>query len=409
MARGINKLTARAVSTKKEPGWYSDGNGLYLQVSPSGSKSFVYRYKVDGKERRMGLGSVSPENSLEAARRAAEQARQLKAKGIDPIEHKRSQEAERALQVAKTITFKEFALKYIDLHKSGWKNPRHESYWRNTLQKYAFPVIGDLPVQHIDTGLVLEVIEPIWLEKTETASRVRQRIENILDWAKARGFREGENPARWKGHLDRSLPKRQKVQKTKHFSAMPYQDVPAFYQAVRAIDTIAAKALAFTILTACRGTEAREVVWSEIDGDMMVLPPLRMKADREHRIPLTAEAMAIIEEVKGYDEKFLFPGHKRGKAISEVSVRHVLRKTHPQFTIHGFRSSFRDWCAETTSYPLEVVEKCLAHGIKDATEASYQRGDMLAKRAKLMQAWAVYCTDSSKQAEVIPIKKNSQI
>ncbi len=407
MANTINKLTAVKINKATKKGMLADGRGLYLQISQSGSKSWIYRYEVNGKDKSHGLGGY-PTISLADARDAADKCRKLRQNGIDPIEQKRKELAALKLEDAKSITFKQCATTFIDSHKAGWKNPKHEMYWRNTLETYAYPIIGDLSVQSVDTGLVLAVIEPIWFTKTETASRVRQRIENILDWAKARGYREGENPARWRGHLNTQLPERNKVQKVRHFPAMSYKELPAYFCGLRQVDTVSAKALAFTILTATRATEAREALWSEIDleNNLWIIPPERMKAGREHRVPLSSEALAILEEIKGYDKCFLFPGLKTKKSISEASIRQLLKKTHDGLTVHGFRSSFRDWCAEMTSYPREVAEAALAHTLSNATEAAYQRGDLLIKRSKLMDAWTDYCVTDNQAGEIIPLNVN---
>ena len=394
MAKKIDRLQPLQVKKLTKPGWYPDGRGLYLQVSTSGSKSWVYRYETGGKERRHGLGSFH-DISLVDARKAAEHCRQLRDEGLDPISHKRNIRAERQLEEAKGITFKECSLAYIESHKAGWKNRKHESQWRNTLDTYAFPVMGDLSVQDIDVGLVMKVLEPIWFGKTETASRVRQRIENILDWAKARNYRTGENPALWRGHLDKLLPKRSKVQKVQHFNAMPYADLPEYFRSLRKIDTLAAKTLAFTILTATRSNEARGAKWNEINlqTGTWIIPDERMKADRPHRVPLTRDCMKILKEVEPFKTGALvFPGLRKGKSISDAALLKLLKQTHPALTVHGFRSSFRDWCAEMTNYPGALAEAALAHTIKDKTEAAYQRGDMFEKRRKLMDAWLDYCT-----------------
>lgn len=408
MAKTINRLSAIKVSKTNKAGWYADGAGLYLQVSKTGSRSWVYRYEIAGKERRHGLGSY-PTQSLDDARTDADRCRKLRRQGIDPIEYKKQKNANQRLDNAKAFTFKQCALSYIDSHKLGWKNPKHEMYWRNTLETYAYPIIGELSVQHVDTGLVLAVVEPLWGTKTETASRIRQRIENILDWAKVRGYREGENPARWRGHLSTQLPERSKVQKVKHFPSMPYAKLPIYFNELRQVNTIAAKALAFTILTATRATEARECRWSEIDikEKTWTIPPERMKGGNEHRIPLPDETLKILKEIKGYDSELLFPGIKHGQSISEATIRKLLRKSHDGLTVHGFRSSFRDWCAEMTAYPREVAEAALAHTLGNATEAAYQRGDLFAKRFKLMNAWSTYCTTDKVESEVIPINKTA--
>ncbi|MET0015016.1 MAG: integrase arm-type DNA-binding domain-containing protein [Sedimenticola sp.] len=409
MARQINKLKALTVKQTKQPGWYPDGMGLYLQVSPTLSKSWVYRYEMNGKERRHGLGSY-PTHSLEDAREAAKACRRLRKNGIDPIEYSQELKTQRALEKAKGVTFSDCAEKYIETHKSSWKNAKHAQQWENTLDTYAKPVIGDLSVQDVDVGLILQILEPIWNKKTETATRVRQRIESILDWATARGYRDGENPARWRGHLDKLLPRRSKVQKVIHHPAMPYSKVPQYYQGLRKQETIAARALAFIILTAARSGEARGSSWDEIDLDAGVwtLPPERMKAGRQHRVPLTKEAIHILEQVKPYSQdSFVFPGMKKGKGISEAALRKHLKDTHPDLTIHGFRSSFRDWCAEQTSYPREVAEAALAHVVRDRTEAAYQRGDMFERRRKLMESWSRHCA-TAKAGKVVGINKNSR-
>jgi integrase len=407
VAKTTDRLTALQVKKLSKPGVYPDGNGLYLQVSKSGSKSWFYRYERGGKQHKYGLGSYIAV-PLDMARKKAQECRAMLDEGIDPIQHKREQEAELRLQSARGMTFEECAHAYIEAHKAGWKNRKHESQWRNTLKTYAYPKIGGLSVQDVDVPMVMQVLEPIWYDKTETASRVRQRIENILDWAKVRGYRSGENPALWRGHLDKLLPKRSKVQKVRHFNAMPYADVPDYYRQLRQKDTVAARALAFVILTATRNGEARGVRWDELDLRHKVLniPAERMKAERPHRIPLSDEAMAIIEQMKSDQQgEFVFPGQRNGKPVSEAALLKLLKQTHPTLTIHGFRSSFRDWCAEMTNFPREVAEAALAHTLKDKTEAAYQRGDMFEKRRKLMEAWSGHCRLTGKKAEVLSINK----
>ena len=410
MAKQIEKLNALSVKRLSKAGWYPDGQGLYLQVSATGTKSWVYRFEKDGKERRHGLGSFLT-LSLKDARKSAETCRKLRSEGHDPIDYKKKLESDKRLDVAKGITFKECALSYIKSHKAGWKNKKHEQQWNNTLKTYAYPYIGDLSVQTIDVGLVMNVLEPIWFEKTETASRVRSRIEIILDWAKVRKYRTGENPALWRGHLDKLLPKRTKVQKVKHFAAMPYIDLPDYFRSIRKTDTVAAKALAFSILTATRSTETREAKWSEIDikKGVWIVPEERMKASREHRVPLSDESIKILEEMKPFKTNDLvFAGllDKKGnrKGISDAAVLKLLKTTHPSLTVHGFRSTFRDWCAEMTNYPSELAESTLAHTIKDTTQAAYERGDKFIKRKKLMDAWASYCINGNKNSDVVPIK-----
>jgi len=407
MAKTVKQLKDLQIRRFTKPGAYPDGEGLYLQVRDSGAKDWFYRYEVAGKGRKRGLGPY-PTISLERAREDALVCRQLRKQGIDPIEHYKEIELNKDLDKAKSTTFKECALTYIDTHRHGWRNKKHESQWRNTLETYAYPTIGDLPVQAIDIDLVMKVLEPIWFEKTETASRIRQRIENVLDWATVRKLRKGDNPALWRGRLDKLLPKRTKVQKTVHFAAMDYKDVPEYFQSLRAKDTLASKALAFTILTATRSGEARAATRSEINDNVWIIPDSRMKAEREHRVPLSDEAMKIIKEMEPFKRQtddLIFPGLAQAKPVSEASLLKIVKQAHPTLTVHGFRSSFRDWCAEQTGYPREVAEAALAHTVKDKTEAAYQRSDMFEKRRKLMDSWTDYCLKEQTEADVVPINK----
>jgi len=407
MAKTVKQLKDLQIRRFTKPGAYPDGEGLYLQVRDSGAKDWFYRYEIAGKGRKRGLGPY-PTISLERAREDALVCRQLRKQGIDPIEHYKEIELNKDLDKAKSTTFKKCALAYIDTHKHGWRNEKHESQWRNTLETYAYPTIGDLPVQTIDVDLVMKVLEPIWFTKTETASRIRQRIENILDWATVRKLRQGDNPAQWRGRLDKLLPKRTKVQKPVHFAAMDYRDVPEYYRSLIAKDTLGSNALAFTILTATRNGEARAVTRSEIDINVWVIPDTRMKAQREHRVPLSDEALKIIKRMEPFERQtddLIFPGLSHAKPISEASLLKIVKQADPTLTVHGFRSSFRDWCAEQTSYPREVAEAALAHTVKDKTEAAYQRGDMFEKRRKLMDSWADYCLKEQTEADVVPINK----
>lgn len=393
MAKRIHRLNALKVKQEKTPGWYADGAGLYLQVSPNSSKSWVYRYQMAGKERRHGLGSY-PDISLTEARDAASACRKLVKEGIDPIKHKKEYKLLNRLKSSQGVSFKQCALEYIDLQKPGWKNQKHAAQWNNTLHAYAFPVIGHLPVSEVTHELVLEVLQPIWNHKTETASRVRQRIENILDFATVKKLRQGDNPARWKGNLDKILPKRTKVQKVKHFAAMPYKNLPSYFKHLDKINSTSAYALAFTILTIARSSGTRYATWDEIDmkSRVWILPEERMKAEKLHRVPLSPEAITILRKVKKLSHgEYVFEGIKPPKPISDSAQLNLLKKSHPDLTVHGFRSTFRDWCAEMTAYPREVAEAAMAHSIKDKTEAAYQRGDIFEKRKKLMDAWGKYC------------------
>ncbi|MCP4458570.1 MAG: site-specific integrase [Cytophagales bacterium] len=275
------------------------------------------------------------------------------------------------------------------------------------MKTYAYPTLEDISAKAVDITLIMKVRQPIWHKKTETASRVRQRIEAILDWASARGYREKENPARWRGHLEKLLPKRTKVQKVKHHEALNYQELPTFFQSIRKIDSVTAKALAFTILTATRSGEARNAYWEEINKDLWSIPEERMKAGRLHRVPLSDEALKVLDEMKSYKRKdgLIFPGLQSGRPISEASLMKLVKTKNSKLTIHGMRSSFRDWCAEQTNYPREVAEAALAHSRKDKTEEAYFRSDLFDKRRKLMQMWAVFCLTPSSKAGVIPINK----
>lgn len=392
MSRVKNKLTARTVETKKTPGYYSDGGNLYLRVSSNLTKTWAFYYKKDGKRTEMGLGSCG-NISLEQAREKAAELRKQIAAGIDPLGERQRQEAERKAHNAKMMTFQQCAEAYINAHKAGWKNPKHIQQWQNTLSQYAFPAFGDLDVKAIDTGLITKCLEPIWLTKNETAGRVRGRIESVLDWATARKYRTGENPARWRGHLDKLLAKPSKVQKTEHHKALPFVEVNSFIQQLRQQEGIAAKCLEFTILTAARTGESIGATWDEIDlvSKTWVIPAVRMKAEREHRVPLSGHALNILDYMASVrTNDYVFPGTKKG--LSNMAMLTLLRRMdRADVTVHGFRSSFRDWAAESTAYPSEVVEMALAHAIKNQVEAAYRRGDLLVKRSKLMEDWARYC------------------
>jgi len=391
------KLTALGVAKLKAPGMYGDGGGLWLQVSGKGGKSWVFRYTLRGKSREMGLGSVNT-FSLSEARDKALTCRKLCFEGIDPIEMRRGQRQDAAIESAKAITFRNCAERYIESHKAGWRNAKHAAQWTATLETYAYPAFGDLPVQAVDTGLVMQALQPIWTMKPETATRVRGRIESVLDWATTHSYRRGENPARWKGHLANLLPKRSRVQKVQHHSALPFAEVPAFMQTLATQEGIAAKLMAFTILTASRTGEALGARWSEIDLDagIWVVPAERMKAGVEHRVPLPAAALTILGEMQGLDATYVFPGGRGGKPLSNMSMLMMLRRMErTDLTVHGFRSSFRDWASETTDFPSEVVEMALAHTVESKVERAYRRGDLFEKRRDLMTAWAAWCSPSA--------------
>lgn len=399
MAREVGRLTALKVDKTKFPGMYADGAGLYLRVTEEGTKNWVLRYMLARKPRWMGLGPVSL-FGLQEARAKALDARRLRHEGVDPIEARRAAKQQARLDAAKAITFRECAEKYIEAHKASWKNAKHATQWPSTLKTYAYPVIGSLPVQAIDTALITKIIEPIWSKKPETANRVRGRIEAVLDWAKARGFRAGENPARWRGHLDNLLPSRNKVRKVEHHAALAYPEIGGFIASLRQQEGIAAQALEFTILTAARTGEVIGATWGEIDltAKMWVIPASRMKAGREHRVPLSARAVEIVAAMKKLagDEVSskapVFPSAKPGKPLSNMAFLMLLRRmSRDDVTAHGFRSTFRDWCAERTSFPGDVAEMALAHHVSDKVEAAYRRGDLFEKRRRLMDEWAKFC------------------
>jgi integrase len=415
MVRTTGRLTALKVERAKQPGMYADGGGLYLQVTEGGA-SWLYRFMLNKRARWMGLGPLAL-YGLAEARALALDARRLRHQGVDPIEARRAARAQTRLDAAKAMTFQQCADRYIAAHRPGWRNGKHAAQWEATLVTYAGPVIGPLPVQAIDTALVMKVIEPIWETKPETASRLRGRIENVLDWARVRGYREGENPARWRGHLDHLLPARGKVRRVEHHAALPYAELPGLLVALREQQGIAARALEFTILTASRTGETIGARWSEFDllNKTWTVPAERMKASREHRVPLSARALAIVQEMQalrpaGEANGFVFRGGKAGRALSNMAFLMLLRRMgRDDLTAHGFRSSFRDWAAERTHFPSEVVEMALAHAVGSKVEAAYRRGDLFGKRRRLMEAWATFCTapDQKAQSNVASLQKHS--
>lgn len=398
--RSLHRLSAKKVESLKDTGRYADGGGLYLQVGPTGTKSWLFRFMRAGKAREMGLGPLSVVSLSDARTRAQEARRQL-LEGQDPIDARDALRAAGKAADAKTKLFRQCAEDYIKAHKASWRNAKHAAQWESTLKAHCYPdppaapVWRDLPVSAIDTGRVLEVLEPIWKAKTETASRLRGRVESILDWATVRGYREGPNPARWKGHLDQTLPKRSKVAKVRHHPALPFDELPGFMKELRKLDGTAPRALELIILTATRTGETIGAQWLEIDfrAKTFTVPAERMKSGREHKIPLSDAAVAVLKAMK---EKttgdYVFPGPSGKKPLSNMACLAVLdRMERRDITVHGFRSTFRDWAAERTNFPREVVEMALAHVIPDKTEAAYRRGDLFEKRRKLMDAWAAHC------------------
>lgn len=391
--RTINRLSAQTVARNTKPGLYSDGGGLYLQITKAGVKSWLFRYMRNGKARGMGLGPLHTISLAEARTRALACRKQI-LDGGDPLETKEAKQASQKASEAKKKSFMECADSYIEAHRSGWKNEKHAAQWESTLETYAEPIFGTLPVAAIDTALVMKVLEPIWTTKTETATRVRGRIESVLDWATVRGYRSGENPARWKGHLDHLLPKRSKVQKVVHHPALPYADAPAFMKALRTHGGTAPLAFEFLILTATRTNEAINARWDEFDmtNRVWTIPAGRMKAEKEHRVPLSRAAIDILKAQQMDSEgDYVFPGQRNGSPLSNMVFLQLLKRMErTDITAHGFRSTFRDWVGETTQYPREVAEAALAHTVKNKAEAAYARGDLFAKRAKMMQDWADY-------------------
>jgi integrase len=402
----MGKLTALGVERATKPGLYSDGDGLNLQVSGAGARSWIFRYSLRGKARYLGLGSATA-ISLKRARELAAEARRLRAEGIDPIERRRDQRVAEQLQQAKTMTLRSCGEGYIAAHEAAWRNEKHRQQWRSTLATYVYPVAGDLPVQDIDTSLALKILEPIWRKKPETAGRVRGRLELILDWAKARGFRAGENPARWRGHLSNLLPRRSKIAKVKHHAALPYDELGAFMADLRARPSTSARCLVFTILTAARTSEATGATWDEVDlvAGLWTIPGPRMKSGRQHRVPLSGRAADIISEQRARrDGAYVFPGMRDGMPLSNMALLAMLKVMgRADLTTHGFRSTFRTWGAERTNFAREVVEAALAHIVGDETERAYQRGDLFDKRRRLMVAWAEFCDKPAMPSTVIPL------
>jgi integrase len=459
MPRVLHRLSAVQVKGLKEPGYYADGGNLYLQVTkasqpdrgeassrartsrarsrnvvaetvhlptpvaaaadarqakaPSATKSWIFRFTLAGRTRDMGLGRF-PTVSLDRARELAEGYRRLVAAGRDPITVR--DDERRAAEAARTKgrTFEQCATAYIEAHEPSWVNRKHRQQWTNTLKRYAYPLLGKVPVSAVDTDLVMQVLQPLWSKKPETASRLRGRIETILDWAKVSGLREGENPARWRGHLDHLLPSKRKVRAVKHHPAVPYKEIPSFMAKLRDRDGVAERALEFGILTALRSQEFRRATWAEIDTDerLWTVPGGRMgrmkrkhkDEARDHRVPLSAAALALLKDLPHLAD-YVFPGQRKGDAISDTAIRDVLRDmgyAHEDATIHGFRSSFRDWAAERTNFPNHVAEAALAHEIGNDVEAAYRRGELLAKRRQLMEAWAGYCASKPAAGKVLP-------
>jgi integrase len=401
----IDLLSAAKVKSLKAPGDYLDGRGLYLQVRSESSKSWLLKFSLFKRAREMGLGSAF-DFSLADAREMRDTLRKQIKLGIDPIEQRKADDAEKARERAKSITFKEACARYIAANRAGWKNIKHAAQWEATLKTYAYPLIGALPVQSIDTALVMKVLDPIWSTKSETASRVRGRIEAAIDTCKARGEYAGENPARWKGHLETLLPKRSKVNKVKNHPALPYADLPAFMQELRAREGIAASALEFQVLTAARPGNALAARWSEFDRAARVwtIAGENMKGDKEHKVPLSDAALAVLDRMeKIKNGKYVFYSPGSGRPLSDAATGAVLdRMNRHDIVPHGFRSTFRDWAAER-GYPDAVAEAALAHTVSDAVIAAYKRTTFFELRKKMMDDWAAFATsDPARSADVLP-------
>lgn len=395
--------------------------GLILNVTMYGSRSWVLRYQVAGKRRDFGLGSY-PSVTLADAREAARAARAKLAQGIDPVEDARRARARLAAEIHASMTFGEAAKRYIAAHEKGWKNAKHAQQWQRSLDMHAASVLSKVPVRDVSLPMVLKVLEPIWASKTETATRLRSRIESIIDWAIARGYRTDSNPARWKGLLDKLLPAPGKVSKTTHFQALPYAQLPAFMEQLLAQEGMGAKALQFVIMTAARSGEVRGATWEEMDlaARMWTIPAQRMKASKAHRVPLSDAAVALLQEMRELalgagrtsGNAYVFPSPNSrdpelGSPLSDMTLTAVLRRLKLDAVPHGFRSTFRDWCAEQTDYPNEVAEMALAHAVGNKVEAAYRRGDLFGKRQQLMQDWADYALGHAAATKTVSLDSGS--
>lgn len=399
MARKAKDLSALEVNRLTKPGHHAVGGvaGLYLYVNKASARSWVFRIMVGEKRRHMGLGGY-PDVPLAQAREKARQARDAVESGVDPIAHRKSAASELRAQQLSEKTFKQAATAYIEAHGDSWRNSKHRAQWTSTLDTYVYPLIGDLHVKDVMQDHVMKVLEPIWKTKNETASRVRGRVESVLDWATVRGYRNGDNPARWKGHLDHLLPAPSKVRKVEHRRALPFAEMPDFMKQLRSKDGIAARALEFAILTAARSGEVRGATWNEIDlkDKIWTVPASRMKANKEHRVPLSDAAVDLLKKLpKLEDSEIVFFG-PRETALSDMALTAVVRRIGVDAVPHGFRSTFRDWAGEATNYPRELAEHALAHTLDNKVEAAYRRGDALEKRRTMMNEWTAFCCGEHK-------------
>jgi integrase len=405
MRRGTNRLRPLQIERFKGPGKLSDGNGLYLVIGSNGSRTWVFRYTRKGKAVELGLGAVA-NVPVKQARAKAGDLRGALGAGEDPRDHRDRQRRLVALKQARSVTFENAAEQYIEANKAGWRNAKHGTQWTATLKRYAYPVFGNSGVADVTVADVLKVLSPIWSTKPETASRLRGRIEAVLDYGKVHGWREGENPARWKGGLEMTLPARGKVRRIKHHAAMPYAEVSTLLKTLAVAEGVAPLALRFVILTAVRTGEAIGARWTEIDmtARLWTIPPDRMKAGREHRVPLSDQACEVLEQLPRVSE-WVFPGRKAKTGLSNMSLLQTLRRVDKgDVTTHGFRSSFRDWAAEQTAFPREVIESALAHTIGSQVELAYLRSDLLEKRRVLMAAWGRHCAGLSEASQVLELR-----
>jgi integrase len=402
-------LTAHRIRSLTKPGLYGDGGNLYLQVRSPERRSWLFRYTIAGRARSMGLGPAAAV-PLAEARDKAEAARRLLRSGIDPREQRDALRTASVIGQSRAISFNDVANRYVAAQEAGWRSARHRRIWRASIANDVTPVIGQLPVAMIDTDLVLRVLEPIWPIKPDTAARVRGRIEMVLSYAIARGWREGPNPAIWRGHLQLMLPARAKLRPVLHFAALDWREAPTFMVALRAQDSISASALEFAILTVARSGEVRNATWDEIDPERAVwmIPGERMKAGKPHRVPLSSRALAVLQSVRllSAERGLIFPGRPLQRPMSMTTLRSPLRRMgRADLTAHGFRSTFRDWAAESTGHPNHVVEQALAHTIGNQVEAAYRRGDLFAKRVLLMDDWAAYLEQPESTVIRLPLSK----
>jgi len=411
MPKVAKELKAVEVKRLIKPGLHAVGgvSGLHLQVTKTGARSWILRTKVGAKRRDIGLGGY-PDVPLVQAREKARAAKELIQQGIDPVAEKKAVRTALIAAQATNKTFDECAEQFLIKKTTEFSNPKHADQWRNTLATYASPVIGKLAVDAVELPHILKILEPLWQEKTETATRLRGRIEAVLAYATVSKYRSGDNPARWQGNLDAVLPKPGKLKKVKHHKAIPWQEIGPFVQSLRERKGTGAKALEFTILTAARSGEVRGALWDEIDlaNKTWTIPADRMKTSKEHMVPLCDDALTILASLPRFaGNELVFPG-ARGGILSDVGLTKPIRAIGSDATVHGFRSTFRDWCAESTSYPNEVAEMALAHTVSSAVERAYRRGNLLAKRARLMRDWCRYINSPVSSGEVVGIREGAK-